>query len=95
MFRIPGRCCSGALVLCGLVVSLQLGGCADTMAQQTEGTEVSSKVIECTDPRPQICTMMYDPVCATLKSGAKRTYASGCTACADAKVVSYQPKECE
>jgi hypothetical protein len=48
----------------------------------------------CTDPRPQICTMEYLPVCATMTDASVNTYASGCSACSDAQVVSWVEGEC-
>lgn len=48
----------------------------------------------CTDPRPQMCTQQYDPVCATLQDGSQKTYATGCTACSDANVAGWLPGEC-
>lgn len=47
-------------------------------------------VIACTDPRPQACTREYDLVCGLRDDGASQTYATGCEACADVRVVSYQ-----
>ena len=84
-----------ALLLCGIVVSLQLGGCADTEPHETQRTESSPDTIWCTEPRPEMCTQEYLPVCAELKNGAKRTYASGCVACSDTNVVSYRANLCE
>ncbi len=84
-----------ALVLCGIVVSLQVGGCADTKPHEPQRTESSPNMIRCTEPRPEICTQEYLPVCAKLKNGAKQTYAPGCVACSDADVVSYRPDPCE
>ena len=84
-----------ALVLCGIVVLLQVGGCADTKPHETQRTESSPDTIWCTEPRPEICTQEYLPVCAELKNGARQTYASGCVACSDANVVSYRPDPCE
>jgi hypothetical protein len=83
------------LVLCGIVVSLQVGGSADHKPQQTQRTASSPNVVQCTEPRPQICTQEYIPVCANLRDGTKRTYPSGCVACSDANVVSYRPNRCE
>ena len=48
----------------------------------------------CVDPRPEICTMEYAPVCGYTNSGQK-TYASGCTACSDKTVTGYTQGECE
>ena len=51
-------------------------------------------IILCEEPRPQICTKEYDPVCATLDDGSTRTGATGCTSCSDPKVVSYTKGAC-
>ena len=53
------------------------------------------KVTLCKEPRPQVCTMEYVPVCARLEDGSVKTYSSGCNACADAVVKSYKPKACK
>jgi hypothetical protein len=51
-------------------------------------------LILCEEPRPQICTREYDPVCAKLQDGSVKTYATGCTSCADASVESYKKGAC-
>ena len=48
----------------------------------------------CEEPRPQICTMDYRPVCGTLSDANVKTYANGCGACSDANVVSWVEGEC-
>jgi len=48
----------------------------------------------CSDPRPQVCTMEYRPVCVTLIAGGTKQYVSGCNACADDAVASYLPEPC-
>ncbi|MFK7976911.1 MAG: hypothetical protein AB8C02_12290 [Halioglobus sp.] len=48
----------------------------------------------CTDPRPQVCTMQYDPACGLLKNGESKTYSSPCNACADDQVVSRELGAC-
>ncbi len=85
----------GVLALGGILVSSQVGRPADPTPQQSQETGSSPNVIQCTEPRPQMCTMEYLPVCANLRDGTKRTYASGCVACSDANVVSYRPDRCE
>jgi hypothetical protein len=63
-------------------------------------------IIQCTNPRPEICTRDYRPVCATRDSGIRcvtipcpstesATYPNGCSACADPKVFHHQPGKCE
>ena len=49
----------------------------------------------CPEPRPQMCTREYRPVCAKLDDGSMKTYSNGCTACTDTKVVGYYPGACE
>jgi len=59
----------------------------------------------CTDPRPEVCTMIYDPVCATRDTGVRCittpcpsteqvTKSSACNACSDPKVISWVKGEC-
>lgn len=66
---------------------------------------VKPSPIACSDPRPEMCTMEYRPVCATRDTGVRcvttpcpstdeRTYSNACSACADAAVLSYVPDEC-
>ena len=73
---------------------LMLIGCSTVT--ETKNIKISeSKITVCKDPRPQICTMEYLPVCATIKNAKEKTYASGCTACSDKNVVSYREGACE
>jgi hypothetical protein len=51
-------------------------------------------LVTCSDPRPQMCTMQYDPVCARLGSGDAaelKSYSNGCTACSNPAVSAYRP----
>ena len=85
-------------VLVPLVVLIALlGACATTPG----GGEIPANAVQCTEPRPQICTMDYTPVCAnrcsddSCESSEMRTYANACGACADPLVVYQQPGACE
>jgi hypothetical protein len=49
----------------------------------------------CKDPRPQVCTMIYAPVCATHADGHLETHASACNACADDTALTYVNGACE
>lgn len=65
---------------------LSLAGC-ETQPTPTLFTQ-------CPAERPQVCTMEYNPVCATLASGGRKTYSSPCNACADDKVTQHLGGAC-
>lgn len=48
----------------------------------------------CVDPRPQICTRDYRPVCGNFRDGSTNTYGNACDACSHPKVVGHRPGEC-
>lgn len=65
------------------VISYTEGACAPP--------EVNAKsTVACEDPRPEICTLDYRPVCGD--NG--KTYGNGCGACADPNVFEYVTGEC-
>ena len=60
----------------------------------------------CNDPRPQMCTREYRPVCADVDTGVRcikapcpstkrKTYSNACTACSDSKVYGYTLGVCK
>lgn len=49
----------------------------------------------CTDPRGQVCTAQYDPVCGYLGGDNYKTYSNACSACSDAAVSGHRPGACE
>jgi len=49
----------------------------------------------CPEPRPELCTMNYLPVCAQRKDGTFKSYANGCTSCTDTEVTGYRNGECK
>ena len=51
-------------------------------------------LIICEEPRPQVCTREYNPVCATLQGGGSKTYSTACTSCSDFDVVGYKMGAC-
>lgn len=55
---------------------------------------VPANLTLCPEQRPQICTREYNPVCAALADGSRKTYATGCTACADQQVSGWEPGAC-
>ena len=68
-------------------------GCAKSPANDAEA-DIGFGYTACTEPRPEICTMQYDPVCARMKDGRRETYANDCSACSDQLVMGYTPGEC-
>ena len=65
-------------------------------AGDIEVTEVSTpQPVSCEAPRPKICTLQYEPVCALMESGSVNTYPSACNACADIAVSAWRPEPCE
>lgn len=82
----------------GIVAICMIAGIpACSLTTHHEDIENSSKAEEviCTEPRPEICTMDYQPVCASLASGSYKTYSNGCSACSDLSVISYRDGMCE
>lgn len=71
--------------------------CAVPVSDKPATTQNDNQVFtRCTEPRPEICTREYNPVCATLSTGKQqKTYATGCTACADPAVIKYRQGPCE
>ena len=85
-------------ILClSLLASLSLLSiaCTTTSDDRNDINEPGAlDVIICEEPRPQICTREYNPVCATLQNGSTRTGSTGCTSCSDQEVVSYKMGAC-
>jgi hypothetical protein len=61
--------------------------------------------LECPDPRPEMCTEEYRPVCALRDTGVRcittpcpstewKTYGNACAACSDSDVIGYKLGEC-
>jgi len=54
-----------------------------------------SDLVMCEEPRPQVCTNEYNPVCANYNDGSKKTGSTGCTSCSDPEVVGYVMGVCK
>lgn len=81
-------------------LGLLLAGCAGQAP-----TPPAAAYTECTEPRPEICTFDYRPVCGIRSDRVRcvkepchgampRTYGNACTACADPAVSRHSPGEC-
>lgn len=53
-----------------------------------------SDLTDCQGARPQVCTLIYKPVCAMEKDGQFRTYSSDCAACSHEEVIGYKLGVC-
>ncbi|MEP5567138.1 MAG: hypothetical protein ABJN62_04830 [Halioglobus sp.] len=73
---------------------IALGGIALLIIVGCETQPTPTLTTQCAEPRPQVCTMEYAPVCADLVAGGNKQYASGCNACADDSVSGYLNGEC-
>ncbi len=74
-----------------MLAGLALSACTATGSEQPAPAAAATI---CEDPRPQLCTMDYRPVCATLGDASVKTYANGCGACADVNVTSWVEDAC-
>ena len=71
-----------------LFLCVLLAACAGQQTEQVQGSA-------CSEPRPQVCTMQYEPVCVDKGQGRLETYSSPCNACADDNVTAYARGACE
>ena len=79
-------------IRCGLgVLLLALAGCA---SGPEDKAMMSANATLCEEPRPQVCTADYRPVCGNLQDGSNKTYSNGCSACGDVNVVSWVENAC-
>ncbi len=59
-------------------------------------TNIDKEILDtvCSEPRPEVCTREYAPVCGFKLDGASKTYSNGCTACAEEEIMGYKNGEC-
>ena len=80
----------GLTLLLGLLLSCAAGTTNVVRPVQAPSSEPTI----CAEPRPQMCTRQYRPVCAELQGGGSATRGNACSACADENVVSYVTQAC-
>lgn len=81
------------LATVALAPLLTLAGC--TVSPAPEPPPLIAEPVSCGSPRPQVCTMIYAPVCARHADDSEQTHASACNACADDTVLAYTPGPCD
>ncbi len=65
------------------------------VACETTTPPPEATLTACEDPRPQVCTTIYAPVCAVHEDGHRETHASACNACANDTVTAHEPGPCD
>lgn len=74
------------------IISLALSSALFACSQANNDPQLASDGY-CEEPRPEICTMEYAPVCAVV-DGEKKEYGNACSACGDPQVESFQNGNC-
>lgn len=87
-----------------LMSLLAISGCGPaSVATENKNTY---ELIECVDPRPEMCIAQYAPVCAYRDTQVRcittpcdsyewKTYSNACTACSDPNVSGHYPDACD
>lgn len=75
-----------ALYACSQSAERPDGASGDQPAAEPTAVELPG-LSHCTDPRPEICTQNYAPVCGVHADGSRQTYSNGCMACSNPEVV--------
>ena len=74
---------------------LAVAAALPALAQTTPPTPPAPPgMAACPATRLQMCPQIYQPVCATKRDGARQTFGNGCSASADANVISHVPGPC-
>jgi hypothetical protein len=90
----------GGLMRRSLAISALAGTCLAVVVACSNSPEKSKAsdervgFVPCQEPRPEACTMRYDPVCGALEGGGRKTYSNACVACSDSAVMVYSEGAC-
>ena len=82
------------MVMIVLLTSYTALACAQSSVVE-ETVASRPELVACEEPRPQLCTMQYDPVCGLTANSQYQTYSNACSACSDASVSGHSPGACE
>ncbi|AXF85831.1 hypothetical protein DTO96_101571 [Ephemeroptericola cinctiostellae] len=95
-------------LFCSILCALALTACTHIPVEApVQGTETppATPQVACQEPRPEICTRDYRPVCAIRDTGIRcvttpcpstelKTYSNACSACSDATVMGFTQGTC-
>ena len=96
-------------ILVFITVFITTYGCQSHPKKDSAVITETTKPVElniCNNPRPQMCTREYRPVCADVDTGVRcikapcpstkrKIYSNTCTACSDSKVYGYKLGACK
>ncbi|MBD1390597.1 hypothetical protein IC617_14260 [Neiella sp. HB171785] len=69
---------------CGMV--LMVAACQS----QPQPEQLPKGFTKCPEPRPEICTMQYEPADGLLADGTTKSYGNACSACGDPEVIAVK-----
>lgn len=78
----------------GLTTPDFYGGYIDMAIETARDKLTDKRWTVCRDPRPELCTMEYRPVCGD-RGGELRSYSNGCSACSDTAVSRHRSGACD
>lgn len=89
LLSISSRATAQFCVLLATAIALgcSVGGVLPDAADEPARTR-------CVEPRPQMCTRDYRPVCGELENGPTNTFSNACEACSHQTVIGHRPGEC-
>lgn len=77
-----------------LMVFVMLSSCVIYSKSAETAKPVKRDMIACENPRPEMCTRDFRPVCSLSEDGVYKTYAAFCNACMNKQVKSYYKGVC-
>lgn len=109
--RVPRRLLVWPLFWPGLLFLVACAAPAAEPPAGASGAEAASGtpagLVACSDPRPEVCTREFRPVCAQRDTGVRCvtapcdeatewvTKSNACVACSDSEVIAHRPGSCD